>query len=149
MVRAVSSTKVAGLDLKSQTTKQNAPKTYAFILSMIHEVCFATMLQGFLTIARTTTSKWSAKLWRIATRRRPAPQTKPANAFKIYVRKEFVTIARKTMYALSVNIATGETSPASTPYHTYHFSISTSLTFITSKLPSQDDFHHLITFTTR
>ena len=47
------------------------------------------------------------------------------------------------------NIATGETSPAITPYHTYHFSISTSLTFITSKLPSQDDFHHLITFTTR
>ena len=42
-----------------------------------------------------------------------------------------------------------ETSPAITPYHTYHFSISTSLTFITSKLPSQDDFHHLITFTTR
>ena len=47
------------------------------------------------------------------------------------------------------NIATGETSPAITPYYTYHFSISTSLTFITSKLPSQDDFHHLITFTTR
>ena len=40
------------------------------------------------------------------------------------------------------NIATGETSPAITPYHTYHFSISTSLTFITSKLPSQDDFYH-------
>ena len=32
-----------------------------------------------------------------------------------------------------------------TPYHTYHFSILTSLTFITSKLPSQDNFHHLIT----
>ena len=47
------------------------------------------------------------------------------------------------------NIATGETSPAITPYHTYHFSISTSLTFITNKLLSQDDFHHLITFTTR
>ena len=47
------------------------------------------------------------------------------------------------------NIATGETSPAITPYHIYHFSISTFLTFITSKLPSQDDFHHLITFTTR
>ena len=46
------------------------------------------------------------------------------------------------------NIATGKTSPAITPYHTYHFSISNSLTFITSKLPSQDDFHHLITFTT-
>ena len=46
------------------------------------------------------------------------------------------------------NIATGETSPAITPYHTYHFSISTSLTFITNKLPSKDDFHHLITFTT-
>ena len=46
------------------------------------------------------------------------------------------------------NIATGETSPAITPYHTYHISISTSLTFITSKLPSQDDFHHLMTFIT-
>ena len=55
-------------------------------------------------------------------------------------------------YALlmkNINITTGERSPAITPYHTYHFSISTSLTFITSKLPSQDDFHHLITFTTR
>ena len=47
------------------------------------------------------------------------------------------------------NIATGETSPAITPYHYYPFSLSTSLTFITSKLPSQDDFHHLLTFTTR
>ena len=47
------------------------------------------------------------------------------------------------------NIATGETSPAITPYHTYHFSISTFLTIITSKLPSHDDFHHLITLTTR
>ena len=47
------------------------------------------------------------------------------------------------------NIATGETSPAITPYHTYHFSISTPLTFIISKLPSQNDFHHFITFTTR
>ena len=47
------------------------------------------------------------------------------------------------------NIATGETSPAITPYHTYHFSISTSFTFITRKLPPQDDFHHFITFTTR
>ena len=52
-------------------------------------------------------------------------------------------------YTFGENIATGETSPAITPYHTYHFSISTSLTFINSKLPSQDDFNHLITFTTR
>ena len=49
----------------------------------------------------------------------------------------------------SKNIATGETSPAITPYHTYHFSISTSFTFITSKVPSQDDFHHLMTFITK
>ena len=48
-----------------------------------------------------------------------------------------------------LNIATGETSPAITPYHTYHFSISTSLTFITSKLPSLNNIQHLITFTTR
>ena len=56
---------------------------------------------------------------------------------------------RQIYHVIEKNIATGETSPAITPYHTYHFSISTSLTFITSKLPSQDDFHHLITFTTR
>ena len=56
-------------------------------------------------------------------------------------------IPRKMMDRM--NIAKGETSPAITPYHTYHFFISTSLTFITSKLPSQDDLHHLITFTTR
>ena len=54
-----------------------------------------------------------------------------------------------TLVEINTNIATGETSPAITPYHTYHFPISTSLTFITSKLPSQDDFHHLITFATR
>ena len=32
---------------------------------------------------------------------------------------------------LRQNIATGEKSPAITPYHTYHFSISSSLTFTT------------------
>ena len=35
------------------------------------------------------------------------------------------------------NIATGETSPAITPHHNYHFSMSTSLSLITRKLPSQ------------
>ena len=54
-----------------------------------------------------------------------------------------------TMRKFTTNIATGETSPAITPYHTYHFSISTPLTFIISKLQSQNDFHHFITFTTR
>ena len=47
------------------------------------------------------------------------------------------------------NIATGETSPAITPHHNYHFSMSTSLSLITRKLPSQDDYHHLIFLTTR
>ena len=56
---------------------------------------------------------------------------------------------KMTVVANRSNIATGETSPAITPHHSYHFSMSTSLSFITSKLPSQDDYHHLITFTTR
>ena len=52
------------------------------------------------------------------------------------------TLSSQEVFDRSKNIATGETSPAITPYHTYHFCISTSLTFITSKLPSKDDFHH-------
>ena len=47
------------------------------------------------------------------------------------------------------NIATGETSPAITPFHTYHFSILTSLTSIISKLPSLDKFPHYLTCITR
>ena len=78
------------------------------------------------------------------------PTTQSAKIIKIKricLRK--VQILIEDLREVIKNIATGETSPAITPYHTYHFSISTSLTFIISKLQSQNDFHHLITFITR
>ena len=83
--------------------------------------------------------------------------------FRHNINREFLVLVSKNVgkYILKKKNVWKKTSPQAkchqpsllitpiTPYHTYHFSISTSLIFITSKLPSQDDFHHLITFTTR